>query len=69
MTLREFTRWIAFPDCTYCDGRGWLVGGDERQQCPDCALRARRPSADREIAARTTDGAGVSARYGARHGH
>jgi hypothetical protein len=37
-------RIIGFYDCAYCNGSGQVMGGDEYQQCPDCRLRARRPT-------------------------
>lgn len=32
-------KWICFDDCDLCEGYGWVIGGDEQQQCPRCRLR------------------------------
>lgn len=34
-------KWIRFPDCGLCEGYGWVIGGDEQQQCPSCRLREK----------------------------
>ncbi len=32
-------KWIAYPDCKMCGGKGWHIGGDDMQQCASCSLR------------------------------
>ena len=32
-------RWIRYDDCDLCEGYGWVIGGDDQQQCPQCRLR------------------------------